>query len=99
TSVQTKHEQLARSDRAQLASVNQGRPPVAATPKPAAFHAAGVVRAKNAPVTNNPAVSAPRTNSAGSARASQPAHNNVARPPERANASNPDRKSTRLNSS
>src|ERR1039458_2877235 len=38
TSVQTKHEQLARSDRAQLASVNQGRPPVAATPKPAAFH-------------------------------------------------------------
>ena len=90
TTVQPRHEQMARSDRAQWASVNQGRPQVAATPKPTAFHAAGVVKAKNAPVTNNPAVSAPRTNNAGNARASRPANNNVPRPPERANASNPN---------
>lgn len=90
TSMQTQHEQLARSDRAQLASVNHGQPQVAATPKPTAFHAAGVVKAKNAPVTNNPAVNAPRTNNVGNARASRPANNNVPRPPERANASNPN---------
>ena len=56
TSVQTQHEQMARTDRSQWASVNHGRPEVAATPKPTAFHGAGVVTAKNAPVTNNPAV-------------------------------------------
>src|ERR1035438_5207767 len=91
TSVQTQHEQMARSDRAQWASVNHGRPEVAATPKPAPFHGTGVVRASNAPMTNNPAVNAPRANNAGSAKASQPVNNKVPRPPERANASSPNR--------
>jgi hypothetical protein len=91
TSVQAQHEQIARADLAQLASVNHGRPAVAATPKPAAFHGAGVAAAKNAPVTNNPAMNAPRpANNAGGAKAARPVNNNVARPPERANASNPN---------
>jgi len=34
TATQVQHEQAARSNRAQLASVNHGQPPVAATPKP-----------------------------------------------------------------
>ena len=58
TSTQVQHEQMASTDRAQLASVNHGRPTVAATPKPTAFHGAGVVTARNAPVTNNPAINA-----------------------------------------
>ena len=37
TSTQLQHEKLAKADRQQFASVNHGRPPVAATPKPGAF--------------------------------------------------------------
>jgi WXXGXW repeat (2 copies) len=89
TSAQTQHEQMARADRAQWASVNHGRPEVAATPKPAAFHGTGVVAAKNAPVTNNPAVRAPQSNNENRANNSRPNKNNVPRPPERATASHP----------
>ncbi len=39
TSQQVAHEQAARNDRAQLASVNHGRPAVVATPRPGAFNA------------------------------------------------------------
>ena len=87
TSVQTQHEQLARNDRAQWASVNHGRPEVAATPKPTAFHGAGVVAAKNAPVTNNPAVRAPQQTKA-NASTPRPGNNNVPHPPERSTAAN-----------
>lgn len=38
TPVQAQHEQAARNDRAQLASVNHGRPAVAATPRPGALN-------------------------------------------------------------
>ena len=48
TSLQTQHEQMARSDRGLLASENHGHPSVAATAKPGAFHGAGVVAARPA---------------------------------------------------
>ena len=43
TATQVQHQQAARADRSQLASVNGGRPAVFATPRPGAFHAQGVV--------------------------------------------------------
>src|SRR5215469_273131 len=54
TSAQQQHERTAGADHSSLASVNHGRPEIAATPKPAAFRGEGVVRASNAPV-NTPA--------------------------------------------
>ena len=89
------HEQMARTDRSQWASVNHGRPAVAATPKPTAFHGAGVVTAKNAPVTNNPAVRAPQSNNENRANNSRPNNGNVPRPPERANAGHPSTEAQR----
>ena len=96
TSVQTQHEQMARTDRAQLASVNHGRPEVAATPKPAAFHGAGVVRASNAPVTNIPAVR-PRQPNNNNASASRPQQQQCFAPARACNAAN--RQSCRSNAS
>jgi WXXGXW repeat (2 copies) len=52
TSVQAQHEQAARSDRSQFASVNHGRPNIAATPKPGAFNDRGVVHANAAAASN-----------------------------------------------
>jgi hypothetical protein len=43
---QTRHVQAARANRELRASVNQGKPPVAATPKPGAFKDRGVVPAR-----------------------------------------------------
>ena len=43
---QTQHVQAARSEQQLRASVNHGKPPIAATPKPAAFQGSGVVPAK-----------------------------------------------------
>jgi hypothetical protein len=48
TSEQTQHQHEASTNRAQLASVNQGRPAVAATAKPGEFSGHGVVAAKAA---------------------------------------------------
>src|SRR5271169_2706669 len=45
---QTQHVQAARSDRQLRASVNQGKPPIAATPKPGALQDRAVVPAKQA---------------------------------------------------
>lgn len=47
-SAQIQHEQTARSDKQQRASVNHGAPAVAATPKPGAFKENGVVRTREA---------------------------------------------------
>lgn len=52
---QMQHEQAARGDRQQWASVNHGKPPVAATPKPGAFQDNGRVPAKEAGGPYNPA--------------------------------------------
>jgi hypothetical protein len=62
TSVQTQHEQGARADRSQYASVNHGRPNVAATPKPGAFQDHGVVHANAAAASNARANTAETTN-------------------------------------
>lgn len=91
TPVQSQHEHMARADRAQLASVNHGQPAVAATPRPTAFHGAGVVPAKNEPVRNNPAINAARPNNASSTNIPRPNNNNnVPHPAERANAARPN---------
>jgi hypothetical protein len=46
--VQMQHMQAARGNQSLRASVNQGRPPIAATPKPGAWNDRGVVQAKQA---------------------------------------------------
>jgi YXWGXW repeat-containing protein len=55
TSDQRRQVEVARADPAQLVSANHGRPPVAATPKPGALKAPGVVRASGAGMPANPA--------------------------------------------
>src|SRR6266481_6335329 len=52
TSEQTQHQQTAGSDRTLLASVNHGRPDVAASPRPGQFHGHGTVETGR-PVTPN----------------------------------------------
>jgi hypothetical protein len=51
---QTQHAQAARADQQLRASVNHGKPPIAATPKPGAFNDRGVVAAKQAGAPYNP---------------------------------------------
>ncbi|MBZ5654529.1 MAG: hypothetical protein LAO56_04525 [Acidobacteriia bacterium] len=64
--VQTQHVQAARTNQQLRASVNQGKPPVAATPKPGAWNDHGVVPAREAGAPYRPpanrAESQPRTN-------------------------------------
>ncbi len=64
--VQTQHVQAARANPQLRASVNQGKPPVAATPRPGALNDRGVVPAKQAGAPYKPpanrAASQPRTN-------------------------------------
>jgi len=67
--VQTQHVQEARSNPQQRASMNRGKPEVAATAKPAEFKGAGVVQAKAAggaytPRPAKPAENQPRSNEA-----------------------------------
>lgn len=52
--VQTQHFQAARTNRELHASANHGKPPIAATPKPAAFQDRSVVSAKAAGAPYNP---------------------------------------------
>jgi WXXGXW repeat (2 copies) len=81
TSVQTRHEQSARSDRSMLASENHGRPAVAATAKPGQFHGQGVVAARSGNVNGN------RPNSSGGNNHNAAMQND--RPPNaRSNGSN-----------
>jgi hypothetical protein len=51
---QTQHMQQARSNPQQRASVNRGRPEVAATPRPGSYKGEGVVQAKSAGGSYNP---------------------------------------------
>ena len=78
--VQREHVQTARGDQQLRASVNQGRPPVAATPRPGAFNDRGVVHAREAGAPYRPPAGRgpgqPRANNLGS----RP-DNNVPRPP------------------
>jgi hypothetical protein len=52
---QRQHVQAARSNPQLRASVNRGKPPIAATPKPAAFNERGVVPAREAGAIHHPA--------------------------------------------
>jgi hypothetical protein len=77
--VQTQHAQAARTNPEQRASMNHGKPPVAATPKPGAFSDRAVVPAKQAGAPYSP----PANHAAAQPAANAPtAHseNNVARP-------------------
>src|SRR5246127_3095699 len=62
TAMQRQHEQMARSDTSLRASVNGGRPAIAATPRPATFTGHGVVAARGAsPAPRAPAGAVNRT--------------------------------------
>ena len=67
THVQAQHEQSARARPELRASANHGHPPIAATPRPAAFAARGAVRAEGAAVNHQPRPPAghPRPQNAG----------------------------------
>ena len=65
TSEQVSHQNAARANRALYASVNHGRPAIAATPRPGAFSGAGVVPARAAAGRGSPSGAnhlAPRQN-------------------------------------
>jgi hypothetical protein len=55
TPLQQQHVQMARSNPSLRASQNNGRPPIAATPRPAVFSGSGVVRAHNSPAAGRDA--------------------------------------------
>jgi hypothetical protein len=91
TPEQTKHETAAASNRQLLASVNHGRPAIAATAKPGEFSGRGVVAAKAAGAPYKPPAAhaaEAKTNNASRPAAAEhsatPAHN-VPRPPSAAN--------------
>ncbi len=77
--VQTQHVQAARANPQLRASANQGKPPIAATPKPGAFSDRAVVPAKQAGAPYKP----PANRAAAQPRANTPVprpENNVPRP-------------------
>jgi hypothetical protein len=74
-SVQAQHIQTARTNPQLRASANRGKPPVAATPKPAEFHSA--VPAKEAGAPYNP----PANRRGGAARNANGAPSSAGRPP------------------
>jgi hypothetical protein len=77
--VQSEHAQAARTNPEQRASVNHGKPAVAATPKPGAFSDRAVVPAKAAGAPYNPPVKHAAVEPAANTPAAHP-ENNVARP-------------------
>jgi hypothetical protein len=100
TALQTRHETAAASNRQLLASVNHGRPVIAATARPGVFKGNGVIAAKQAgapfnasanrgaakPMANN-AVSRPGNNVSHPGtvdRGMAATHNGVPRPPQTA---------------
>src|SRR5260370_4336829 len=84
TSLQVQHQHIASANRAQFASVNNGRPAVAATARPTAFSGRGIVAATAAGSrttsiaanTNRPPNSARTTSNVYTSRA--PTNNNSA---------------------
>ena len=71
---QTQHMQAARSDPQLRASGNEGRPPIAATPRAAEFRGGGVVGAREAGAPYHPPVN--RGERGGPARGSEPREGN-----------------------
>lgn len=92
TSEQTRHIEAARSDRQLRASSNHGKPPIAATEKPATFSGHGVVKAKNAggpytPPANRAGNPSSRQASAAASGGRPPTHPNELPPLQRPAAS------------
>jgi hypothetical protein len=82
---QTQHAQAARANPEQRASVNHGKPAIAATPKPGAFNDHAALPAKEAgapykPAETHAAVQPPANSEV------KPAENNVPRPPNAVHA-------------
>src|SRR6266849_4348646 len=77
--VQTQHAQAARTNPQQRASVNHGRPAVAATPKPGAFNDRAVVPAKAAGAPYTPPANRGAVQPAANTPAAHP-ENSAARP-------------------
>ena len=78
--VQTQHAQAARANPQQRASVNQGKPAIAATPKPGAFSDHAAVPAKEAGAPYKPAETHAAAQPPAKTEATH-AENNVPRPP------------------
>jgi len=70
---QTEHVQAARTNQQLRASVNHGKPDIAATPKPADFRGPGVVQAREAGAPYRPPAN--RGATGGPSRANEPANN------------------------
>jgi hypothetical protein len=104
TAPQIQQEQAASSNHALLASVNHGKPPIAATPKPGVFSGQGVLEAKAAAPYHPPdpapaaakgaapsdgTTAKPNTNQNKTAKPAEPSE---ATPPERREPANPPNK-------
>jgi hypothetical protein len=83
---QTQHVQSARADPQLRASANQGKPPIAATPRPAELHGRGIVPAREAGAPYRPArnraVAAPGTGNTNVAPEGGPARKGAVHPNE-----------------
>jgi hypothetical protein len=98
---QNEHVQAARNNQQLRASVNQGKPPIAATPKPAALSDRAVVPAKEAGAPYHPPANraaAPAENAAAphpANEAARPANRGTAAPAENAAAPHPEAEAAR----
>lgn len=77
---QTQHTRAARGNQQLRASVNQGRPPIAATQKPGAFRGRSVVQAREAGAPYHPPANRGSMEARGNGNANRPAYNNNNRP-------------------
>jgi len=87
--VQTQHAQAARSQPELRASVNHGKPPVAATPKPGAFKDRAVVPAKQGGAYHPPANRTAAQPHPGSSNPAQPNRPSAAQPNNRPESNRP----------
>ena len=83
SSVQVQHVQAASTNRQFYENVNHGKPPVAATPRPAEFSGRGVVQAKSVARNYTPPQTRAAAVAAGNARAPEPERNAPVPQPER----------------
>ena len=92
--VQTRHMQEARTNPQQRASVNMGKPVVAATPRPGDFKDRNVVQARAAGGNYTPPARRGGNQPGNNPSASRPENNNAPARPENRPAENPSRPNT-----
>jgi WXXGXW repeat (2 copies) len=98
---QTEQAHAAQSNKQLRASVNHGKPPIAATPKPGAFNESGVVAAKQAGAPYNPPANRAATQPQPNAQAPRPnpaTSRAPAQPETKAEAPRPENGTARSNS-